>query len=112
MELKTHPFHKRAVRIISIALVLLGIIFWCASYYAQEVTQNQFWLNLWVTLFMVTGGVFIIFGGLSAKLSICPSCKRPLRNNGRRSEQDTRLFECSHCHILWDSQVALKLGSD
>jgi hypothetical protein len=76
-----------------------------AGYYAQETLRDQFLVNAFVVVFMVSGASLMFFIATRDKLARCPECKSWLRSKGRVSEGGTRIFTCVRCGIDWDAKV-------
>jgi len=105
MTIKLHPTHARYTRFIMIVFLLSGVISWIVGYYFQESLNNQFLVNIFISIFMISFVfIFIIFIARDY-FTRCPTCKDWLSNRGTISENDTRIFTCSKCQIIWDTGI-------
>jgi len=113
MQIKTHPTHALKTRRIIYGLLILVVVSFGVTYFAQENLSNQTIVNYSVVVGLVSMISMLITALMRALMCRCPVCKAWLVKQVKvEIDTDTRKFICKKCNTIWDSKVQLTYGSN
>jgi len=110
MKIEDHPTHARNSRYIVFFSVIIAVASWGTGFYIYEKFQDQLLLEVFVTIFMLSVGLFLISITGRAYICKCPRCKTLLFKQQRVDDEDSRKFVCKRCNTIWDTKVKLSVG--